>query len=79
MLLLLGGYLCMEFIPEKEEEKQKEAVTYIEITEFSAEDVVSYSYKNAEYEMGFDITENAEWLTEFYLEQHKTGENKWFD
>ena len=28
---------------------------------------------------GFDITENAKWLTEFYLEQHKTGENKWFD
>lgn len=56
-VLLLGAYFVLDLLPEKSEE---ETVTErIEITEFTAEDILSYYYCNAECEMGFTIQDGS--------------------
>lgn len=56
MVLLLGGYLLMGLLPEKETEADTETNTeVIEITEFTVAEITSYQYKNPQYEIGFEV------------------------
>lgn len=57
LFLLLGGYILMGILPEEDTELEEEET--IAITEFTMDDIASYSYKNSSYEMGFDITEDG--------------------
>lgn len=60
LVVLIGGYFALDLIPEKTEEEEQDTVTEtIEVTEFSAEDIASYSYYNSDYEMGFQVTEEG--------------------
>lgn len=57
LFLLLGGYILMGIVPEVDTELEEEET--IAITEFTIDDIASYWYKNSDYEMGFDITEDG--------------------
>lgn len=58
-LLLLGGYFALDFLPETSGEEEETPVETVEITEFTAEDIAYYCYRNAEYELGFYVTEDG--------------------
>ena len=58
MVVLLIGYVAMDFFTKEDTEEVKEDTTF-DITEFAKEDITFYSYKNAEYEIGFYVTEDA--------------------
>lgn len=60
LAVLIIGYFSLDYLPVSTGEEEQDSVSEaIEITEFSPEDIVSYSYENSDYAIGFDITENG--------------------
>ncbi|MBO5354091.1 MAG: DUF4340 domain-containing protein [Lachnospiraceae bacterium] len=59
LVLLLAGYFAMDLIPEKEEAEQNIPAEELDVTEFGVEDIVSYSYTNPSYTMGFYVTKDG--------------------
>lgn len=68
LVLLIGGYFALELIPEDTGEEEDTVTETIEVTEFSREDIASYSYYNSAYEIGFEVTEDgyAHWQDELF-------------
>lgn len=60
-VILLGGYGFVDEWKTKQEAKEQEVeeTERIEVTEFEVSDIASYFYENAEYSVGFRLTEDG--------------------
>ena len=59
LAILICGYFALDLLPENTGEEENIIEETVEVTEFTAEDIAFYCYKNPEYEMGFNCTEEG--------------------